>query len=142
MAAKHILVGTDFSEPARSAIQSVGEYARAHGSRVTLAYVRDPRAFVPPQAVLEPEGGLFDEENIKAKLSSLRDALLSDVDAETLLLEDHSPARALCEFAEHNDVDAIAVGCHGHGRIEHWLIGSVAERIVRHAHCNVFVYRS
>ena len=39
------------------------------------------------------------------------------------------------------DVDLIVVGSHGRGGMERWLIGSVAERVVRHARVNVYVVR-
>jgi nucleotide-binding universal stress UspA family protein len=35
----------------------------------------------------------------------------------------------------------IMVGSHGRGGMERWLIGSVAERVVRHARSNVYVVR-
>jgi len=141
MAAKRILVGTDFSDQAKHAVVAVAEYARDHGSHVTLAYVIDPRAFVPPQAVVVPEANLHDKEGRKAELDALRDELLSDVDADTVVLTDHAAARAICDFAKENDFDLIAIGSQGHGRVEQWLIGSVAERVVRNAHCNVFIFR-
>jgi nucleotide-binding universal stress UspA family protein len=141
MAAKHILIGVDFSEQSRRAIEAVAEDARANRSKVTLIYVTDPRAFVPPQAVLLPERGAPTKETHKAELDVLRDEMLAGLDAHTIVLEDHAPARAICDYAKDNDVDLIAIGSHGYGRVERWLIGSVAERIVRHAHCNVFVFR-
>lgn len=141
MAAKHILVGVDFSEQSRRTIEEVSEYATANRSKVTLVYVSDPKAFVPPQAVLLPEGGKPDEETYKADLAKLREELLSGVDGDSVVIVDHAPARAICDYAKKNQVDLIAVGSHGHGAVERWLIGSVAERVVRHAHCNVFVVR-
>lgn len=141
MAAKHILVGVDFSEQSKRTIEAVGEYAKANRSKVTLIYVNDPQAFVPPQAVLLPEGWQPDEETYKADLAKLGDELLSGLDASTVVIMDHAPARAICDYAKDHDVDLIAVGSIGHGRVERWLIGSVAERVVRHAHCNVFVVR-
>ncbi len=141
MAAKHILVGVDFSEHSRRTIEAVCEYAKANQSKITLIYVTDPRAFVPPQAVLLPERAAPTEETHKAELDELRDELLAGLDAHTVVLEDHAPARAICNYAKDNDVDLIAIGSHGHGRVELWLIGSVAERVVRHARCNVFVFR-
>lgn len=141
MAATHILVGTDLSDSSERAIEATGEYARAHGSKVSLVHVVDPRPFVPPQAVLQ--GGFESEsaKEIEAELDRLRETLLSGLDSTSVLLVDHSPARAICDYAKDHGIDAIAVGSHGHGRIEAWLIGSVAERVVRHAHCTVFVFR-
>jgi nucleotide-binding universal stress UspA family protein len=140
MAAKHILACIDFSEQSVAALAEVGSYARAHGSRVTLVHVADPKAFIPPQAVLEPTA-VPDKADHEAALGKLRDAHLSDLTVGVVVLEDHATARAICEYAEANGVDLIIIGSHGRGGMERWLIGSVAERVVRHAKANVFVVR-
>jgi nucleotide-binding universal stress UspA family protein len=60
---------------------------------------------------------------------------------ELAVIADHAPARAICDYAESHGVDLIVLGSHGRGGMERWLIGSVAERVVRHAACNVYVVR-
>ena len=133
MAAKHILACIDFSEHSTGALAGVGEYARANGSKVTLIHIADPQAFIPPQAVLEPASA--------TELAKLRDAHLEGIEADLAVLEDHAPARAICDYASKHGVDLIVVGSHGRGGMERWLIGSVAERVVRHANANVYVVR-
>jgi nucleotide-binding universal stress UspA family protein len=140
MAAKHILACVDFSEYSTRALVEVGEYARANGSKVTLIHVSDPQAFVPPQAILE-SAAARDETSHKDALAKLRDQHLADVEVEVAVLADHAPAKAICDYAEKHGVDLIIVGSHGRGGVERWLIGSVAERVVRHATANVYVVR-
>lgn len=140
MAAKHILACIDFSEQSKIALAEVGEYARANGSKVTLIHIADPQGFIPPQAVLEPANA-SDRTAHRAQLESLRDAHLADLEVEVAVIEDHAPARAICDYARDHDVDLIIVGSHGRGGMERWLIGSVAERVVRHAGSNVYVVR-
>ena len=140
MAAKHILACIDFSEHSTRALAEVGEYARANGSRVTLVHVSDPQGFIPPQAVLEPLSAT-DQGAREAGLAKLRDEHLADVEVELAVVADHAPAKAICEYAEEHGVDLIVVGSHGRGGMERWLIGSVAERVVRHATTNVYVVR-
>ena len=140
MAAKHILACVDFSEHSTRALAEVGEYARANGSKVTLVYVSDPQGFIPPQAILEP-APQTDEAAHQAELAKLRDRHLSDVPVGLAVIADHAPARAICDYAENHGVDLIVLGSHGRGGMERWLIGSVAERVVRHAACNVYVVR-
>lgn len=141
MAAKHILACIDFSEQSTAALGEVGEYARANGSKVTLLHVADPRAFIPPQAVLEPPSATDRTAN-ETQLAALRDAHLGGIKVELQVVEDHAPARAICDYASAHGVDLIVIGSQGHGGIERWLIGSVAERVVRHATVNVYVVRS
>lgn len=140
MAAKHILACVDFSKQSTVALAEVGEYARANGSKVTLLHVADPQAFIPPQAVLEP-ASTTDRSAHEAKLASLRDAHLDGIEVALAVVEDHAPARAICDFADEHGADLIVVGSHGRGGMERWLIGSVAERVVRHANTNVYVVR-
>lgn len=140
MAAKHILACIDFSEHSTRALTEVGEYARANGSKVTLVYISDPQGFIPPQAILEPASAADDAVH-EAELAKLRDQHLSDVPVELAVISDHAPARAICDYAENHGVDLIVLGSHGRGGMERWLIGSVAERVVRHAPCNVYIVR-
>jgi nucleotide-binding universal stress UspA family protein len=140
MAAKHILACIDFSEHSTKALEEVGEYARANGSKVTLIHIADPQSFIPPQAVLEPASNV-DEAAFEAELGKLRDSHLADVPVELAVTSDHAPAKAICNYAEAHGVDLIIVGSHGRGGVERWLIGSVAERVVRHAVSNVYVVR-
>ncbi|MEM8607883.1 MAG: universal stress protein [Myxococcota bacterium] len=139
MAARHILVCTDFSDPSKAAIAVAAEEANAHGSKTTLLHVIDANAFVPPQSVLRPQEHSEDESSAKAKLDALRDELLQG--ADTVVLVDRAPAKAICDFANENGVELIVCGSRGQGPVERWLIGSVAERIVRHAECSVYVVR-
>jgi len=140
MAAKHILACIDFSEHSTKALDEVGEYARANGSKVTLVFISDPQAFIPPQAILESASEADDAAH-RAQLGKLRDQHLSDVPVELAVIPDHAPAKAICDYAEEHGVDLIVLGSHGRGGMERWLIGSVAERVVRHASCNVYVVR-
>ena len=140
MAAKHILACVDFSEYSTRALVEVGEYARANGSKVTLIHISDPQGFIPPQAIVEPAAASHETAHEDA-LATLRDQHLADVEVEIAVLADHAPAKAICEYAEERGVDLIIVGSHGRGGMERWLIGSVAERVVRHARTNVYVVR-
>ena len=140
MSAKHILACVDFSEHSTRSLAELGEYARANGSKVTLIHIWDTQAFIAPQAILEPTSAA-DETAHRAELAKLRDQHLVDVDVEIAVLADHAPAKAICEYAEKHGVDLVVVGSHGRGGMERWLIGSVAERVVRHAISNVYVVR-
>lgn len=141
VAAKHILACSDLSENSVPALRHAAHYAKTHATKVTLLHVRDPHPFIPPQALIPEEGAHTTEQELLSDLEKLRDELMAGIDVELALVADHSPARAVVEYADDHDVDLIVMGSHGRGRIEHWLIGSVAERVVRHAKCNVFVVR-
>lgn len=52
------------------------------------------------------------------------------------------PVPEICAFAQNNDVDLIITSTHGRTGLEHILIGSIAERVVRHAYCSVLAVPS
>ena len=52
-----------------------------------------------------------------------------------------APARDIVNHAAANDIDLIVMGTHGRGSIQHLLMGSVAERVVRTAPCPVLTVR-
>ena len=52
------------------------------------------------------------------------------------------PAGGILEVAAREKSDLIVIGTHGRGTIDHLLIGSVAERVIRKAECAVLSVRS
>ena len=144
---KHILVATDFSEPAGGAVDKAAELAAELGGRVSLLHVFDPTPWVPPVAIPAPsrlEERVEEELShaFQAKLDEIRSDRLGNVgDVHTGLIKDPSPAHALCNYAADHNVDLIVVGTHGRTGMAHWVIGSVAERVARHAPCAVLTIR-
>src|ERR1051325_3832190 len=60
---------------------------------------------------------------------------------ETAFIEG-SPVIDICAFAKDHNVDLIITSTHGLTGFTHVLIGSIAERVVRHAPCSVLVVPS
>ena len=57
--------------------------------------------------------------------------------AVTAVLSDTSPAFAVASYARREGIDIILMGTHGRGMVQHLLMGSVAEKVVRIAPCPV-----
>ena len=51
------------------------------------------------------------------------------------------PGTKIVKYANDHSADLIVVPSHGYHGLKHLLLGSVAERIIRHAHCPVYVLR-
>jgi nucleotide-binding universal stress UspA family protein len=51
------------------------------------------------------------------------------------------PWQTIVRVAEEGGHDLIVMGTHGHTGVEHILLGSVAERVLRHAPCPVMTVR-
>jgi len=49
------------------------------------------------------------------------------------------PAGAILAEVERRQVDLVILGSHGEGGVDRWLLGSVSERVARHAPCSVLV---
>jgi nucleotide-binding universal stress UspA family protein len=144
---KHIMVATDFSTHARSAVRTAATLARRLGAFVTLAHVYD--LFPTTELLNEPYAGHSDhsfEGMLRDKLEQLRKDELDGVPAEVQVLRDKSTVRAITNFVTSNfvsdrQVDLLVVGTHGLTGLSRLLLGSVAERLVRHAQCSVLVTR-
>ena len=141
-AATHILLTTDFSPASEEAVAKAGEMARATGARLTVLNVHHhapaaPEAVVPPDKQVTPAD--LDAE-ARQSLDDLRRTLLQGVESVSLVSLEHvSPPLAICDYAAKHGVDLIVIGTHGRTGLSRLLIGSVAEKVVRHASCPVLV---
>jgi nucleotide-binding universal stress UspA family protein len=64
----------------------------------------------------------------------------ANVEIEPVILEGN-PANEIVDFAEKNDIELIVMGSHGKTGIQRFLIGSVAENVVRHSKKSVLVVK-
>ncbi|HEY8429656.1 MAG TPA: universal stress protein [Sandaracinaceae bacterium] len=146
--ASHILVPTDFSQASQLAVDAAATLGRELGAKITLVHVHDPDALRPPatigwteerQASVEKEI----ERSIEHAFGELKKARLDGVEvADTVILHDPSAAHAICAYAEKIGADLIVIATHGRTGLKHLLIGSVAERVVRHSRVPVLTLRS
>ena len=61
-------------------------------------------------------------------------------DTAEVVVRDGHPSREILDFANKIGADVIVIASHDPGLAD-YLLGSVAARVVRHAHCSVFVAR-
>jgi nucleotide-binding universal stress UspA family protein len=74
-------------------------------------------------------------------------ALITDDDRRTLAVVPAvetrlNVAEGITRYAADHAIDLIITGTHGRGAVKHFLMGSVAERVVRSAKCPVLTVRS
>jgi nucleotide-binding universal stress UspA family protein len=139
-----ILAATDFSESADAAITHAIALAYEAQASLTLLYVYQvmPYTEVVGFASFEPrlhESHLHSSERVL--LQAKAEAEQQGVAQVGIALEQGTPYHTITKFAKEGNYDLIVVGTHGRTGIRHTLIGSVAERVVRHAHCPVLVVR-
>jgi nucleotide-binding universal stress UspA family protein len=145
VAIKNILVATDFSEPSGVALAYGRDLARSYNARLHVLHVVE-------DVLLRytPEVGLIGDNLQKDLDAAARrdlDALINEVDRSTLnalavIEKGINPAESIAAYAKANAIDLIVTGTHGRGIVKHFLMGSVAERVVRIAPCPVLTVRA
>ncbi len=133
-----IVVPVDFSGESENAIQTALEMAD-DPANVHLVHVLFPLDSVSPGVVW---GDITDEKREQSVLdyfdSFLKDRNISGV---TLSVQFGNPGLEIAEYAEKTGADLIVVPSHGFQGVKRVMLGSVAERIIRHASCPVLVLR-
>jgi nucleotide-binding universal stress UspA family protein len=140
---EHILVAIDGSGPSRHAARFGLSLAAQVKAKVTLLTVLEPPSVIPlgplsTSIVTQP----ISEKDI-ASIRSRLDAIAAESPGvQTQGLVEIGPvAETILDWASHHDVDMIVLGEHGHGAARRFLLGSVSDRVVHHAHCPVTIWR-
>ena len=134
---KRICCAVDFSEISRLAMDEAAYWARVLGSELTLLHVYEH----PRPGLNEPTPDQA-RRQANATLSSWRHqaGFLADRHVDTEALEG-GPAGEIVRFAREGGFDLVVIGTHGRRGVKKLVLGSVAEHVVRMAHCPVLVVR-
>jgi nucleotide-binding universal stress UspA family protein len=137
---ERIVVATDHSDAGKVAVRSAARMAAAFGAEVTLLHVQAP--LIVPEVSSEALLALQrqEQQTNEARLATLRKAELGGLPGKTKVLVHPSVAAAIVDEAA--AADLCVVGTHGKKGVKRLVVGSVAERVVRHAPCDVMVARS
>jgi len=142
---KHILVPVDGSPTAQKAVEKAAGLAKAFGSAVTAIYVIDPYPFTGlgsdfayGQAEYLSAASAEAKEATEAARATLTQA---GVKVDTSVIEAHAAWRGILETATAIGADLIVMGSHGRRGMEKIVLGSVAQRVLSHAHLPVFIVR-
>ena len=141
---KNILVATDFSEPSGVAMAYGRDLARSYSAKLQLLHVVEN-----VMVRYTPEVGMASpllQENLESNARRDLEALITEDDRRSLditpvVLQSPSIPGAIVEYAKERAIDLIVVGTHGRSAMKQFLMGSVAERVVRTAPCPVLAVR-
>jgi nucleotide-binding universal stress UspA family protein len=142
---KHVLAPTDLSPAAESGLEAAADLARRSAARVTVLNVIDFSGLGDPGMVLrEPLSQLERDlrRDAAPRMEALCKRLFKDVPVEIKIVEGMGASVAISQYARDHAVDLIVLGSHGRTGFKRALLGSVAERVVRSAPCDVLVVRS
>jgi len=138
---KRILVPVDFSEPSREALSYALALAQPLKAHILLLHVVEN--VLPPAEVLVLKRQVLaarSNEDAAKRLAEWRREIASDVSVSHVL---HTgvPDGEIVEVARTSHADLIVLGTHRRTGLDRLLMGSTAERVVRHACCAVLVVR-
>ena len=137
---KRILCPTDFSEPGCVGIKAAAEVASRFGAELILMHV------VGAIPALDTPTGIssFDVAAYQRELTDSAENYLEERKAEvpesvpTRTLVTHGEAgHEIVRVAKEEGVDLIVMATHGTTGWRHLIFGTVAEKVVRTAHCSV-----
>jgi nucleotide-binding universal stress UspA family protein len=139
----HVLCPVDISMPARDAIKLAAELAQPGSAGITLLHVLE----LPVSFAAKLPAPDF-HRDLDARSAALLDQWTADLRAKvtvpvTQLTRVGRPgAQVLALLEEDRTFDLVVMGSHGHTGIARMLLGSVAEKVVRHTRCPVLISHS
>ena len=139
-----VLAALDFGEPSLEALRQARELANGLGGTLAICHVLPP---VRDLSLFYPQGGMMVEADQIAEVQQTRKALAEyastklGLELAEVYVERGEPYAEIVRCAETCGADYIVVGSHGRSRLARFVLGSVAERVTRYAHCSVLVAR-
>jgi nucleotide-binding universal stress UspA family protein len=146
---KRVLVTTDFSEAGDAAIGHAFRVGADHGAEVVLCHVIEipptPSplyAHYAPSELFNPEQRRLAEEQARKALldRAPKEPPLSQVKHRALVIHGE-PIAEILRLAQDEHADLLVIATRGRTGLERFFLGSVVERVIRHARCPVLVVR-
>ena len=130
-----VLCAVDFSDFSRHALDHAVAVSKWYSSRLTLLHVIDPIIFPHPGPLMAEFGAAVvsdaDRNAARGRLEAwIKIAADCGVPAD-LVLRDGNPARQILNCAESLAADLVVLGTHGRSGFERFVVGSVAEKVLR-----------
>lgn len=139
-----ILLTTDGSEYSMNALEHALSIAEANDAKIiVLNVIEDTFVMNMPnsQMIKDVKGALTEKsQEVLDKVKELKEDLDYDVELEFKAVEG-SPANTIVKVVEEEDIDLIVIGSSGKANINKLIIGSVANKVVNAANCNVLVIK-
>lgn len=136
-----ILVPTDFSPRSLASLRYAARFARTFGGKITLFHSLNLFAgFVPSEyPIIDNATYRAAEEAVKQEADRYLHQCVPEDLAEEAVVQTGPPLSGIPLFAEEGKFDLIICATHSAAPLQHVLLGSTAEQIIRHAGCPVLV---
>ena len=139
-----VLVAYDFSDTSAEALEQASREAKTLGATLGLCHVMPLMYEAEPFFSQYHQKALLDMTAAEAETrQAIEERVKSLVAGQPVevFVERGVPYAEIIRRAEAWGADLVVVGSHGRSGIARVLLGSVAERVVRHAHVSVLVAR-
>lgn len=133
---RKIVVPIDFLEDSDAALRRTMA-SLTDGDEVHVVHVLADLPMTEPGMMWETQ----DDETRAAKVRDAFRERYPDYGRATFQVLTGDAGSQIAEYAERVGADLIVMPSHGRRGFQRWLLGSVAERTVRLAHCAVLVLR-
>ena len=137
---RRILCPIDFSETSRHALEHAVAIAKWYESKVIALHVLHEPAFPKPPILFAEFSSSISPADYESREMELRSWLepadRAGIKTHAVVAKGRASAQIL-EQAVSRQADLIVMGTHGLGGFERFMLGSVAERVLRKAMCPV-----
>lgn len=137
---RNILVPIDFSRNARKSLRYAIPLAAQFGARITLLHVVR-RVVYPTEMGIVVTNGLLATTTTREHLATLGQKLVPKNLRGKMLVRMGEPFDEIAYIARQLKADLIVCTTHGYTGLKHVMLGSTAERVVRHAPCPVLTLK-
>jgi nucleotide-binding universal stress UspA family protein len=141
---RKIMIATDGSELVKQAVKSAVEIAKLNEAKLYAVHViaiggysiihsldEKWKQIMKKQLMIKGEKATAYVENV---------GKAANIDVESVIIEGN-PANEIIDFAENNDIDLIIMGTHEKTELQRFLVGSVAENVIRHSRKAVLIIK-
>ncbi|MGK7901108.1 MAG: universal stress protein [Hormoscilla sp.] len=135
---ERVLVPIDFSEASFNAVKETRGLV-TEASNLHILHVLHPLHQGEPGVIWKTVNNETRKQHVEqAFYQRCQEAEYQGVHFSVLV---GNPSEKIIDYANTNDIDLIVIPSHGRTGISRFFLGSVAERVVRFAHCPVLVLR-
>ncbi len=141
---KKIMVATDGSELVKQAVKSAVEIAKLSETKLYTVHVIALGSHSILHSLDEKwkkkmkKQFIMKGEKATAYIEDVGKAV--NIEVKSVIIEG-SPANEIIDFTEKNDIDLIVMGTHEKTELQRFLIGSVAENVIRHSRKPVLIVK-
>jgi nucleotide-binding universal stress UspA family protein len=145
MHVNNILVPVDFSNYSKDTLAYASEIAQSYNAQLQVLHIIEET--MHPAFSLTGKSSIFDlipgiQDDCRKRTEKMVKEVVSKKIKTDIFIKGGSAASDIIKYAKENSADLIVIATHGLTGLEHMLLGSVTEKVVRMAHCPVFIVKA